>query len=172
MKINKKIIASTARGYVNLLIDSGMIEVEKTKRLEAEMDVAAVLLDYVDTEAQLNKETERELMMRDLGSENFLRVKKSISERRKIKIGKLAEKKIAKQIIEVLYLSKNIEEIYGTDEELEFAFEAVLLRYERVIKELDVEIKKKLKHLIEGSSEWDIEYLRVMNALKKQKGLL
>ena len=40
------------------------------------------------------------------------------------------------------------------------------------IEELDKEARNRLKNLREGTPEWEIEYPRVVAALKRQKGLM
>ena len=42
----------------------------------------------------------------------------------------------------------------------------------RLDEELDKEARNRLKNLREGTPEWEIEYPRVVAALKRQKGLV
>ncbi|MGH7280304.1 MAG: DUF507 family protein [Polyangiaceae bacterium] len=36
---------------------------------------------------------------------------------------------------------------------------------------LDAEVRAQLRHMTEGSRTWDIEYARVMEQVKRKKGL-
>ena len=47
----------------------------------------------------------------------------------------------------------------------------VLIKNTQVDDELDVEVRKKIKNLSEGSVAWDIKYQQVLEDLRRRKGL-
>jgi hypothetical protein len=75
-------------------------------------------------------------------------------------------------MLEALFNSKNVAEVYADDKTLRLFFKTVFEKYTGVDEELDKEARSRLKNLREGTSEWEIEYPRVVAALKRQKGLV
>jgi hypothetical protein len=68
--------------------------------------------------------------------------------------------------------SPHIEEIYGADNELRAKMTPILKRYTASRdNELDEAVRSKIKNLEEGSAAWDIEYERVLERVRRNKGL-
>ena len=71
----------------------------------------------------------------------------------------------------MLMHSNNVDEVWGADVDLRRAMAPVFKKYMTADDALDAEVRAQLRHLKEGTREWDVEYARVMEATKRKKGL-
>ncbi|HEY4219802.1 MAG TPA: DUF507 family protein, partial [Myxococcota bacterium] len=116
-------------------------------------------------------ETKETMARRGFSQERFTQVKKSLAEARGFKLGDDGIEFVLDQMLEALFSSKNIAEVYSGDKDLRLFMKTVFEKYTGVDEELDKEARNRLKNLREGTPEWEIEYPRVVAALKRQKGL-
>lgn len=171
MRLYRKIIPKIAKDSIRALSASGLIEVEEGKAEEAELDLAGVMVEYLDADERLNEQAKDLLSRRGLSSERFAQAKKTLADSKNFKIGEEALDYILGQLVEALMASKNIEEVFGEDPELRKAIRDAMNKYASIPEELDKEARLRLKNLREGSPEWEIEYPRAIAQLKRQKGL-
>ncbi len=171
MQLYRKIIPKIARDTIRILSTQKLIEIEDGKQDEAELDLAAVMVEYLNAEDRINKEARDFLARRGLSSERFMQAKKSVAQMHGLKVGDEGLDHILDQICEALFASKNIAEIFADDPELRKNIRETMDRYLSISEDLDTEARRRLKNLREGSPEWDIEYPRMIAQLKRQKGL-
>ena len=75
------------------------------------------------------------------------------------------------QILNMLFHSKNVDEIYAEDIDLRKKITPILTKHMEVGGELDEEVRSKIKNLEEGTASFEIEYQRIMGEMKRKKGL-
>ncbi len=169
MKIYRKVIPKIAKDVVRSLLANRAIEVEDGHRDEAELDIAAVLVDYMNDLDRLTNDA-RELVERNsLPAEMLGRVKKSLADSRKIVLGEQSYEHILDRLIEGLFSSKNIEEVFAEDNEIRVMVRDAMTKYLGVDEELDREVRGRLKNLREGTTEWEIEYGRLIEQMRQSK---
>ncbi|MBI1948117.1 MAG: hypothetical protein A2138_25900 [Deltaproteobacteria bacterium RBG_16_71_12] len=171
MRLYRKIIPKIAREIVRTLHSKNEVEVEDGRMDEAELDLAAVMVEYMNEEERIVNETKETMARRGFSQERFTQVKKSLAEARGFKLGDEGIEYVLDQMIEALFNSKNVAEVFADDKELRLFMKSVFEKYTGVDEELDKEARNRLKNLREGTPEWEIEYPRVVAALKRQKGL-
>ncbi len=171
MRLYRKIIPKIAKDSIRALSAAGLIEIEEGKAEEAELDLAGVMVEYLDADERLNEQAKDLLSRRGLGVDRFAQAKKTLADTKNFKIGDEALDYILGQLVEALMASKNIEEVFGEDPELRKAIKEAMDKYASIPEELDKEARQRLKNLREGSPEWEIEYPRAIAQLKRQKGL-
>jgi hypothetical protein len=172
MRLYRKIIPKIAREIVRTLHSKSEIEVEDGRMDEAELDLAAVMVEYMNEEEKLINETKETMARRGFSQDRFAQVKKSLAEARGFKLGDDGIDYVLAQMLEALFNSKNVAEVYADDKTLRLFFKQVFEKYTGVDEELDKEARSRLKNLREGTPEWEIEYPRVVAALKRQRGLV
>jgi hypothetical protein len=170
MKIYRKVIPKIAKDVVRSLLASRAIEVEDGRRDEAELDVAGVVVDYLNTLDQLSSDAHDALQRHSLPAESLGRVKRSLAESRKVITGDGALEYVMDRMIEALFSSKNIEEVYFEDAELRKLLLESISKYLGVDEELDREVRGRLKNLREGTVEWETEYSRLINQMRNYQG--
>lgn len=171
MRLYRKIIPKIAKDSIRALSAAGLIEIEEGKAEEAELDLAGVMVEYLDADERLTEQAKDLLNRRGLGADRFVQAKKTLADTKNFKIGEEALDYILDQLSEALLASKNIGEVFGEDHELRKIMKEVMDKYASIPEDLDKEARQRLKNLREGSPEWEIEYPRAIAQLKRQKGL-
>ncbi len=173
MRIYRKVIPQIAKDIINSLLNKGLIEIDDNKKIEeAELDLAAIIVEYQNTEDKISKEAQQTIIKRSISIDKYTYVKKIISDMYEFKIDISGLDYILNQILEMLFVSNNIDEVFGADNEIKKNIKYVLDKYMKVSEELDDIIRKRIKNIKEGTVEWEIEYARICNILKWHKGLL
>jgi hypothetical protein len=67
--------------------------------------------------------------------------------------------------------SANVAEVFAEDVVLRRKMREPLRREVTADTELEKEVRGRLKHVEEGSALWEIEYRRMMEDIKRRKGL-
>lgn len=171
MRLYRKIIPKIAKDSIKALSAAGLIEVVEGKAEEAELDLAGVMVEYLDTDERFTEQARDLLARRGLGSERFAQAKKTLADAKNFKVGEEALDYILAQLAEALLASKNIDEVFGEDPDLRKVLKEAMVKFASIPEGLDKEARQRLKNLREGSPEWEIEYPRVIAQLKRQRGL-
>ncbi|HET6346919.1 MAG TPA: DUF507 family protein [Myxococcota bacterium] len=171
MKIYRKVIPKIAKDVIRSLLANRAIEVEDGRRDEAELDVAGVIVDYLNDLDRISADAHDALQRHNLGIEALGRVKRSLAETRRVIMGDGALEHVIDRIINSLFSSKNIEEVFFEDQELRKLVTESIRKYLGVDEELDREVRGRLKNLREGTSEWEVEYGRLIDQMRHSKAL-
>jgi hypothetical protein len=67
--------------------------------------------------------------------------------------------------------SRFVDEIYSDDADLRKKMRTIMRRHMLVDEELDAEVRTRIKNLQEGTSQWDIEYSKVIEQIKQKRGI-
>ena len=169
MRLYSGRIQTVASEIVKTLVKAGDIETEAPQEVEA--DIASVLTSYVEAERDITDKAKDLMQSRGLGTQELARTKKLIAEQRGVKLGDEALDYVLDQIVEMLMHSQNVEEIYAEDVEIRRKTAAILNKEEQVGEEVDRETRARIKHVQEGTRTWEIEYRRVMEDIRRRKGL-
>ena len=172
MRLYRKIIPKIAKDVIRTLSRKELIEIKISQIEEAELDIAAIMVEYQNSEDRVSIEAKDALSRRGIGFERYAQVKKSIADVRGLKIGADGIGHILDQILEGLFASKNIEEIFAEDHEIKKNVKEIMDKYMIVSEDLDLTVRRRLKNIKEGTPEWEIEYPRMVSQLRRQKGLI
>ena len=162
-------IAPIAQEVVRSLTAAGDIETENPK--EVTLDVESVMKQYLAAEKEVNDRTRELLERTGRGSTEYSRVRVQIAEQKGIKVGDEMLDYLLDQVVEIFHHSANVEEIFAEDVEMRRKMAQIFKRHLAQDAELDTEVRAQLRHMTEGSRTWDIEYARVMEQVKRKKGL-
>jgi hypothetical protein len=162
-------VAPIAQEIVKSLVASRDIETEAPTEVVA--DIEAVLKGYLETEREVNERTRELLERTGRGTSEYGRVRTQIAESKGIKVGEDALDYLLDQVVEMFSYSNNVDEIYAEDVELRRKMAPVFKKHMLQDSELDSEIRAQLKHVKEGSREWDVEYARMTEIIKRKRGL-
>jgi hypothetical protein len=171
MVLYRKIIPKIARDIVRALNTEKAIEVEDMHVSEAELDLAAVMVAYVDTEEEIISEASDTLSRLGMPKDRFNQIKQRLAEKKNIKIGEESIDFLLNQLLEALFASKNIVEIYADDNELRRITRECMNKSLKLSEEVESEARSRLKNVREGTPEWDIEFPRMVAQVKRQRGL-
>jgi hypothetical protein len=164
-------VTPIAQDMVQGMLDTESVEAEPGMEGEILLDIESVLKEYIRTEREIVNQA-REMISRDgLEYRQLHKLKTRLAEERGFGIGDKAIEYLARQIIECLFHSRHVAEIYAEDHALRKQMRDVLRQHLRVDEDLDQEVRRRIQNLQEGTSSWEIEYNKVMTDLKRLKGL-
>ena len=172
MKLYPKIIPAIARDVIASLMADGDIEVETMRVADAEMDMSAIMREYLANEERVNQATREALERRGYDFSKFNQVKREMADVRGFKMGDEGIEYVINQMIEFLLISRNVEEVYSADNVLRQKIFAVMKKHLDVDDEIDREARSRLKHLQEGTSAFDIEYNKTVEQIRRARGLI
>src|SRR5689334_24909863 len=115
MRLYPQVIPIISREAVQQLIQDGDIEVEPMRVADAEMDLSAIMREYLANEERVNQATREALERRGYDYSKFNQVKREMADVRGFKMGEEGMEYVINQMIEFLLISRNVEEAFPAD---------------------------------------------------------
>lgn len=162
-------VTDVAREMLQLLQKDGQIETAMPR--EVQLDLEAVLNQYLRTEQELVSRARQTLESRGLSNRDFGRVLGTLADQKGVKVGDEAMDYVLSQLVEMLLNSSNVEEIYAEDHDLRRQLRIPLRKQAGVEEKVDRAVRSQIKHVEEGSPVWEIEYQRMMEDIRRRRGL-
>lgn len=169
MRLYSARIPKLAAEMVKALLKDGEVEADSPKEVQA--DIEAVLSQYMRDEQAVSDRAKEIIGQRGLAQTEFGRMKKLVADERKIKIGEDAIDYLLDQLVEMLMHSANVGEVFVEDYVLRRKMRDPLRKLAEEEDDLQAEVRAQLRHVKEGSSVWEVEYRRMMDDIKRRKGL-
>ncbi|MBX5480971.1 MAG: DUF507 family protein [Myxococcaceae bacterium] len=172
MRIYPKVIPIVSREIIQKLTAEGDIEVEPMRIADAEMDMSAIMREYLAQEERVNQATREALERRGYDASKFNQVKREMADVRGFKLGDEGIEYVINQMIEFLLVSRNVEEVFSPDTVLRQKIHALMKKHFDVDEEIDKEARLRLKHLQEGTTAFDVEYNKTVEQIRRARGLI
>ncbi|HXN40910.1 MAG TPA: DUF507 family protein [Myxococcaceae bacterium] len=172
MRLYPKVIPIISRESIQRLMQDGDIEVEPLRIADAEMDMSAIMREYLANEERVNQATREALERRGYDYSKFNQVKREMADVRGFKMGDEGIEYVINQMIEFLLISRNVEEVFAADNTLRQKIHSIMKKHLDVDDEIDKEARARLKHLQEGTSAFDIEYNKTVEQIRRARGLI
>ncbi len=169
MRLYSAKVPQVASEILKALTAEGDIECESPK--EVQLDIEAVLNQYVNDEQEVTDRARDMAAARNMPSNELGRLRRLIADEKGIKIGDDAIDYLLDQLLEMLMHSNNVDEIYAEDVALRRKMRDPLRKQAQTEDDLEQQVRGRLKHVKEGTSMWEIEYRRMMDDIKRRKGL-
>ncbi len=169
MNLHRHQLPTLARNIVKALGEAGDIEVGDAR--EVERDVESVLSTYLDQLDQAMSRARDLVQQRGLPQGEFGRIKQLAAEQAGIKVGEDALDFVLDQLTEMLMRSSHVDEVFAPDHQLRARIRPFLMQGEELDKEVEAEVKGRLKHVKEGTSAWEIEYGRIKDEIRRRRGM-
>src|SRR5512147_1366670 len=172
MRLYPKVIPIISRECIQIMMQDGDIEVEPMRVADAEMDMSAIMREYLANEERVNQATREALERRGYDQSKFNQVKREMADVRGFKMGDEGIEYVIGQMMEQLLVSRNVEEVFSDDLSLRKKIFGIFKRHLDVDDEIDREARARLKHLQEGTSAWDVEFAKTVELLRRSRGLI
>jgi len=169
MRLYSGKVPAISTEVVRGLLAAKDIEAESPKEVEA--DVTAVLNQYLSDEREVNERAKDVLERTGKSQNDFQRVRALVADEKGIKVGDETLDYLLDQVVEMLMHSNNVEEVFASDVDLRRRMAPVFKKHMAVDSALDTEVRAQLRHVKEGTREWEVEYARVLEQVKRRKGL-
>ncbi len=170
MRLYGSKIPIIAEEILRILEQQGAIELGD--RAEAQADIEAVLKEYLRVEREVTEEAKDRLARRGLGYEHLRKMKTEVARERRTDFKPDDPMPyLVGQILEMLFHSVHVEEIFAEDRDLRIVVTKVLRKHMQADEGMDREVRAKIKNLQEGTATFEIEYQRVLDQIKRKRGL-
>ena len=169
MRLYSGTVPAIATEVVRALLAAKEIEAESPKEVEA--DVTAVLNQYLSDEREVNDRAKDVLERTGKSNTDYQRVRALVADEKGIKVGDETLDYLLDQVVEMLMHSNNVDEVFASDVDLRRRMAPVFKKHMAVDSALDTEVRAQLRHVKEGTREWEVEYSRVLEQVKRRKGL-
>jgi hypothetical protein len=172
MRLYPKLVPLIAREIIDRLAKDKDIEVEAIRMADAELDMAAIMREYLANEERVNQATREALERRGYDFSKFNQVKREMADVRGFKLGEDGVEFIINQMLEFLLISRNIEEVFADDTQMRPKILQVMKKHLDIDEEIDREARGRLKHLQEGTGAYEIEYQKTLEQIRRARGLV
>jgi uncharacterized protein len=169
MRLYRGKVETIAEDVIRTLKEQGSIELEN--EAEAKLDIEAVLKEYLRLEREIVDDAKSRMEVRGLGYTQLGKVKSQVSKERGAPGQDEVLPYLLDQVMNILFHSANVAEIFAEDVELRKALTPIFRKHMEVDSDLDREVRSKIKNLQEGTTDFDVEYARVMEQTKQRRGL-
>jgi hypothetical protein len=169
MRLYSGKVSAIATEVVRALLASNDIEAESPKEVEA--DIAAVMNQYLADEREVNDRAKDVLERTGKPQTEYQRVRALVADEKGIKVGDETLDYLLDQVVEMLMHSGNVDEVYVEDIDLRRRMAPVFKKHMAVDASLDADVRAQLKHVREGTRDWEVEYAKVLEQVKRRKGL-
>ena len=129
MRLYPKPIPAISRDTIQVLVRDEDIEVEAMRIADAEMDLSAIMREYLTNEERVNQATREALERRGYDHSKFYQVKQEMADVRGFKMGDEGIEYVIDQMIEFLLISRNVEEVFAPDGVIRDKMRAVMSRH-------------------------------------------
>jgi uncharacterized protein len=169
MRLHSAKVPQIAAEMVAALVSEKAIESEQPD--EVELDIQSVLSQYIRDEQEVSDRAKDLAAARSLPPTELGRMKRLVAEERRMKVGDDAIDYLLDQLVEILMHSHNVDEIFAEDVELRRIMRIPLRKQIAEEESLVAEVRGRLRHVQEGTSLWEVEYRRMMEDIKRRKGI-
>jgi hypothetical protein len=169
MRLHSPRVPGIAGEMMKALLDAKDIETQAPNEVKA--DIESVLEQYIRDEQATTERAKDIVASRGLPQTEYQRVRKLAAEEKGIKIGEDAIDYVLDQLVEMLMHSANVDEVFAEDYELRRKMRDPLRKQLVEEEAFEQEIRGRLKHVQEGTGLWEVEYRRMMEDMRRRKGL-
>ena len=169
MRLYSGKISPIVDDLVRDLTSQGDIEVED--ETEVRLDLEAVLKEFVRRERQMIDEAKDRMEKEGLGYSKLGRMRQRLAKEMGFPQQDEILPYLVDQLLNMLFHSGNAVEIYADDVTLRKKMTPVLRRHMEVETGLDAEVRSKIRNLQEGTAAFEVEYAKVMDQIKRKRGL-
>lgn len=171
MRLYRSQVPRIAEDIIDTLALEGDIVVDAGSRNDAVADIRAILEEYLRQERHVLEETRDAMERESITYDQFGKVKSQIAESRQHPTGDEGIRWISGQILENFMISRFIDEVFGEDRAMRKTLMKIFRKHLVEEADLDREVRQRLKNLRPGTNEWEIEYKRVLEDVRRKRGL-
>ncbi|MCB9667657.1 MAG: DUF507 family protein [Myxococcales bacterium] len=170
MKLYSGKISAIAADLLEALTHAHAIEIEN--RDEVLIDFESVMKEYLRMDRSIIEEAKNRMDAGGMGYGALGKVKSQLAKEKHLPPSDEVLPYLVQQILEMLFYSNNVAEVFATDVELREAITPILRKHMDVDADVEKEVRDKIKNLEEGTASFEVEYQKVMEQIKRKRGLI
>lgn len=172
MKLYRSKVPQIAADCIEALVRDGDIEVPPESREEAQRDFIAIMEDYLRRENELNEELRDYMARAGIPYDQRGKTRQRLAEMRNQPLGDDVERYLARQFVENLMISPNVEEVFEEDRVIYKKLLDILRLHDVDEEEIREEAKQRIKNVAEGTVDYEIAMRNAIREVKKRRGLI
>jgi hypothetical protein len=172
MKLYRVKIAPVAHSVIQTLCETELIEVDPEKRAEAELDLVAIMEEYLRRDAALREAVRENMSAHNIPYEQYGKVRSKMADEWGHPTGDEVERFLARQMVENFMISHFVTEVFADDKEIFKRILTILVMNDVDEGALRAEAQEKIQNIPEGTVDYEIALSRAMKDVKKRHGLL
>lgn len=146
-------------------------EIETDSPDELKLDIEAILREYLRLERQVVDEAKNRMQNRGLEFGALGKVKSQVAKERGAPQAEDALPYLIDQVLRMFFHSENVIEVYGDDMAIRQKITPIMRRHMEEDSEIDREVRGQIRNLQEGTFAFESEYKRVLEQMKRRRGL-
>lgn len=167
MWLTRAKLPALASAIVRSLVDSQLIETEAPQGVQG--DILAVLEQYLRDEHDISTKARDVAAGRGASGADAGRIKKELARQQGVGVGDEAVDYLLTQLVEMLMQSGSVDEIFAEDHQLKLAMRTPIRKEQAAAEQVEDNVRKRLKHVEEGSSQWEVEYQRMREEMTRRR---
>lgn len=172
MKLYRLKVPQIAHAVIEKLVNAGMIDVLPEGRAEAELDLVAIMEEYLRRDNELREAVREHMSAMNTPYDQYGKVRSQFAADWGHPIGNDVDRFLARQFIENFMISRWIDEVFAEDKEIHRAILEVLRAHDVDERALRDEARERVKNLTEGTVEYELALAEAMRDVKKRHGLI
>lgn len=172
MKLYRVKIPAIAHAVIDTLCTESALEVATENRAEAELDLVAIMEEYLRRETSLRESVRIHMADNSVPYDHYSKLRGQVAEAWGHPTGEDVERFLARQFVENFMISRFVDEVYAEDSALYKRILEILRDHdvdERAIRE---EARQKVLNLAEGTVDYEVALAKAIRDVKKRHGLL
>jgi uncharacterized protein len=167
MWLGRSSVPELASAIAKTLVDKKLIETESVANVQT--DIVAVLDQYLNDEQDISNKARDLATARGLPPTEAARIKRELARQRNVGVGDESMDYVLDQLLEMLMHSSSVEEIFAADHDLKRAMREPMRAHESAQEKLEGTLRGRLKHVQEGTAQWEIEYRRLREEVERRR---
>jgi uncharacterized protein len=167
MWLTRAKLPALASSILKALLDGELLETEQPQGVQN--DLLAVLEQYLKDEHDISTRARDLAAARGTPASEINRLRRELAKQQGVGVGEDAMDYLLAQFVEMLLHSGSVDEIFGQDHELKLAMRTPLRKEQAAAEQMEEVVRKRLKHVEEGSSQWEIEYQRLREEVTRRR---
>lgn len=172
MKLYKVKIPVIAREVIETLCNEGAIEVAQENRQEAEMDLVAIMEEYLRRDNEVREAVREHMAQFSVPYDQYGKTRTQVAERFGHPTGDEVQRYLARQFIENFMISRFVDEVFAEDKDLYKRVREIVEQHDVDERALRAEAQEQIRNVSEGTMDYEIALSKAMRDVKKRHGLL
>jgi len=172
MKLYRARIPTIASTVIAELCKTEEIEVEAANRSEAELDLVAVMEEYLRREMEMREKVREHMARHSIPYDRYGETRGKVASENQHPTGDDVERFLARQFVEAFMISRFVEEVYADDRDLYKRVLEILRGFHVDERALREEAREKVKNVREGTVDYEIALSKAIKEVKRRHGLL
>ena len=172
MKLYRVKIGPIAHDVIQTLNDTALIEVDPEKRQEAELDLVAIMEEYLRRDSALREAVRENMSAHNIPYEQYGKVRSKMAEEWGHPTGDDVERFLSRQMVENFMISHFVTEVFADDKEIFKKILQILVKNDVDEGALRAEAQERIQNIPEGTVDYELALNRAMKEVKKRHGLL